>query len=309
MRGGAPGAGGFVALDFVAPWCAENREWLGPTNRMARAWKSEVALIEVVVFEKKPGESDRLARSLPHPLVAADERATLGGWLTERGGDYVPQSLLFGKNGRLMFSGQPFELPQTLAAVRGGTFDAAKVYALQRKREADIPARTALVAKVAALENTPRWRDAVKLLDREAGRYVPDQQSGLRVRKWKILARRDPAAARAWADFLAADPAVRAVPWTLHDIAGEIARKKSADPVDRAQALRLTNVLLRWGPTNPAYWDTLAQLLHAAGKRREALEAQESAVRFLGNKLDLTDDERSATIEWRDRYRSELTGK
>ena len=219
-----------VALDFVAHWSEDEPKWRGPTNRMARAWAKNVALIEVLVFEEERGANARLARELPHPRVAVDASGALSVWLKARGVDFLPQSLVFGGDGKLLFSGQPFELPEVVAQVLAGRFDAHKVYALQQKRDAELPARRKLVARIGELEKAGKWRDAIALIDAEAEQFVSENRAGLLVRRFKILHKSDVPAALAYGNALEREPISQSFGWLLHDLALEIAREAESEP-------------------------------------------------------------------------------
>ena len=294
-----------LVLDFVAHWSEEEPKWRGPTNRMARAWAKNVALIEVLVFEEERGANVRLARELPHPRVAVDASGAISGWLKARGADFLPQSLVFGKNGKLVFSGQPFELPGVVPQVLAGRFDAQNVYDFQQRRDAELPARRKLVAKITELEKAGRFREAVARIDGEAEKYVPENRAGLLVRRFKILHKSDVPAALAYGNALEREPIAGEFPWLLHDLALEIAEKPNPSRAERAWGIALAGRLCQKTPTRPSYWDTLAELKYKAGDIAGALVAQERAARTLDNQLDLTDSARESILRWRAIYRAE----
>ena len=305
IRGATPKPGMLVALDFVAHWSEEEPKWRGPTSRMARAWAKNVALIEVLVFEEERGANARLASELPHPRVAVDASGALSGWLKARGVDFLPESLLFGRDGKLLFSGQPFELPGIVPQILAGRFDGAQVYELQQKRDAELTARRKLVAKITELEKAGKWREAVGLIDAEAEKFVPENRAGLLVRRFKILHQSDVSAALAYGNALEREPISQSFAWLLHDLALEIAEKPNPSQAERAWGIALTERLCKKTPMRPSYWDTLAELKYKAGDVAGALVAQENAARNLENQLDLTDSERESILRWRAIYRAE----
>lgn len=294
-----------IVLDFSAHWSEEEPKWRGPTNRMARAWAKSVALVEVLVFEEERGANARLARELPHPRVAVDASGALSGWLKAHNADFLPQSLVFGRDGKLLFSGQPFELPAVVPQVLAGRFGARSVYELQQKRDAELPARRTLVARIGELEKAGKWREAVALIDGEAEKYVPENRAGLLVRRFKILHKSDVPAALAYGNALEREPISQSFAWLLHDLALEIAEKPSPSRAERAWGIALTERLCKRAPTRPSYWDTLAELKYKAGDVAGALVAQENAARNLDNQLDLTDSARESILRWRAIYRAE----
>ncbi len=298
VRGVAPAPGKFVVLDLIAHWSDDELKWRGPTTRMARAWSRDVAFVETLVWEQTRGKNLALARELPHPRVAVDTRGALGRWLEANGADSLPMSLLFSRAGKLVFSGQPFELPEVLETVRAGRwFFPEVVYALQQKREAEAPERGRLVAKITALEKEKKWREAITQLDNELGKFVPEHQGGLLVRRFKILHKNSLIEALDYAEKLESEPISRKFPWLLHDIALEVADKINPSKTEVDFALGLMERLLKINPTRPSYWDTLAELREIAKDNKGAWLAQSQAVRFLDNQLDLTDSERDSIRE------------
>ena len=309
VRGAPPKSGLPVVLDCISHWSEGEPTWRGPTNRMARAWSKNVALIEVAVFEQEKGANVRLARELPHPRVALDSGGALSRWLKSKGADFLPQSLLFGKDGKLLFSGESFELPGVVPAVLARTFDAQTVYDLQQRRDAEMPERRKLVTEIGELEKAGKWREAVARIDAEESKYVPENRAGLLVRRFKILHKSDPPAALAYGGALERGPLARELPWLLHDLAIEIAEKPNPSRAERAWGIALAERLCKNTPTRPSLWDTLAELKYKAGDVAGALVAQEKAARNLDNQLDLTDSERESILRWRGIYRTEASGK
>jgi hypothetical protein len=292
-----------IVLDFVAHWSAEEALWRGPTNRMARAWARDLTWVEVLVWEQERGANPRLARALPHPHVLKDASGFLGRWLDSHGVDSLPLTLLFSAERRLLFSGQPFELPGVLEAVRGNRFDAGATYALQQKRDAEAAERARLVAKLTALEKAGKWRDAIALIDSTTGTFVPEHRAGLLVRRFKILHKNALSEALAYARTLEADPLAAEFPWLLHDLALEVADREKPSRTEYVFAIGLMERLLLRNPTRPSYWDTLAELRSESGDTKGALVAQNQAVRFINNQLDLTDAERASILRWQANYR------
>jgi hypothetical protein len=229
--------------------------------------------------------------------VAVDASGALGRWLETLGADGLPLSLLFGRDGKLLFSGQQFELPETLEKVRAGRFQPETVYVLQQKREAEAPERGRLVAKITTMEKENKWHEAIGLIDSEHKKFVPEHQGGLLVRRFKILHKNNLSEALEYAKKLEEEPLSKELPWLLHDLALEVADKTNPSKIEVNFALGLMERLLKTNPTRPSYWDTLAELKEIAKDNKEARLAQSRAVRFIDYQLDLTDSERASIRE------------
>lgn len=302
--------GKLLVLDFVSHWLPEEQTWRNPTNRMARAWAADTALVRVLVWEQERGANAKLARALPHPRVALDASGALGRWLQSHGTNALPLSLLFSRDGKLLFSGQPFELPEMREKIRAGKFSPEEHHAMQTRRDAEQPARRALVTRIGEREKAGKWREAISLIDTEGEKFVAENRAGLYVRRFKILHKNAPLTeAVAYADVLEKEPVASEFPWLLHDLALEVADKEKPSKAELTFGLALMERLVKRDPTRPSYWDTLAELRYESGDVHGALAAQNQAVRFLGNQLDLSDSERESILRWQANYRAETGGK
>lgn len=305
LRGRVPGESKKrIVLDFVAHWSDQEPTWRNPTSRMARAWAKELTWVEITTWEQEKGANVRLARALPHPNVFLDASGMLERWLEAQGANSLPLSLLFSAQGKLLFAGQPFELPGVLDRVRKGVFHPSTVYALQQKREAESTDRAQLVEQITAQEKAGHWREAIALIDAGYRKYVPEHQTGLLVRRFKILHKNALPEALSYAKELETSALAREFPWLLHDLVLEVADKDKPTPKEVQWAIGLMERLLKGEPKRPSYWDTLAELRYESGDRKGALVAQNQAVRFIDSQLDLTDEERASILRWQRNYRN-----
>ncbi|WP_435010054.1 redoxin family protein [Tundrisphaera lichenicola] len=283
-------------VEFWATWCGPCRTSIPHLTELQKKYKDKgIQFIGVSVWEQDPSlvapfvkeMGDKMDYSVALDDVPEGEKGSKGkmaeSWMTASDSNGIPTAFIVLK-GKVAWIGHPMEMDAPLAKVASGDYDLAKAASDYREEKAKEKKLMAVYTKLQKLGRTASPKEQLKVVD-DAIAEDPAVESSLGLQKFALLRAAGDESASTYGEKLVQDlckdqsGTLNQIAWMIVDPDSE---EKSGEK-DLAVALKAAiraNELTH--DENGAILDTLALAYFKNGEASKALEAQEKAIKILG---------------------------
>jgi len=284
-------------VEFWATWCGPCRTSIPHLTELQKKYKDKgIQFLGVSVWEQDQSKVEPFVKDMGDKMnytVALDNvpEGEKGGkgkmaesWMTASGSNGIPTAFIVTK-GKVAWIGHPMSMDEPLARVSSGNFDIARAASEYREEKAAEQKMATVLDKLRKLGRNASEKDRLAVFD-EAIKETPSLEKALGVQKYLLMSQAGDDAAPAYGSRLV-ETVLKDEAGPLNDLAWSI-----VDPDSRREESRRDYKLARKAATradelshgeNGAILDTLAVALFETGDASKALEAQEKAVKLMGD--------------------------
>jgi thiol-disulfide isomerase/thioredoxin len=284
-------------VEFWATWCLSCRTSIPHLTELQRKYKEKgVRFLGVSVFERDSKKvapfvkemGDMMDYSVALDVVPEGESGGKGqmvrSWLLASQSGDIPTAFIV-KNGKVAWFGRPMLMDQPLEKVISPDYDIAKATSDFREEKAKEKKMQAIIQKIVTLDRSASEKERLAVIDR-AIRDNPEFEDVLGYQKYLFMFQAGNKAASAYGNTLV-DGALRKDSDALNHVAWmNIDPDSKVDDARRDFQLALKAAIRANDLTrgeNGAILDTLALAYFRTGEPFKALEAQEKAIKLLGD--------------------------
>jgi len=284
-------------VEFWATWCGPCRTSIPHLTELQKKYKDKaIQFVGVSIWEQDPSKVDPFVKEMGDKMgysVALDDvpEGEKGGkgkmaesWMTASGSNGIPTAFIVTK-GKIAWIGHPMEMDAPLAKVASGNYDLAKAASDYREEKATEQKLMTVLDKLRKLGRTASEKERLAVFD-AAIAETPGLEKALGLQKYLLMSQAGDDAASAYGAKLI-DGALKDEAEGLNQLAWAI-----VDPASKRESSRRDYKLALKAATrsnelthgeNGAILDTLALALFETGDQAKALEAQEKAVKLMGD--------------------------
>jgi thiol-disulfide isomerase/thioredoxin len=284
-------------VEFWATWCGPCRTSIPHLTELQKKYKDKgIQFVGVSVWEqdqklvdpfvKQMG--DKMDYSVALDVVPEGEKGSKGKmaetWMTASESNGIPTAFIV-KNGKVAWIGHPMEMDKPLESVLSPTYDLSKAAGEFREAKAREKKLMAIGQKLMRLGRTASAKERLAVID-QAIQDNPDLEGLLGSQKYVLMLEAGDKAASEYGsklvDGLLKDDAqsLNEIAWTNLDPKGPIDDAKRDVKLALRAATRANE--LTKGESG-AILDTLALAYFKSGDPAKALEAQEKAIKLMGD--------------------------
>lgn len=284
--------GHVYVLDFGGVLCSPCRAFIPHLTALARHYAGRITFLGVYVYENGINREDtvttvyqdnvrrfvlRMGDRIGYGIVVDGPSQPLGrAWMEAGGYSGLPTTFVVDQQGRMVWAGYPSDLEPVLEKVLANRFDIREGIAQERRR-------VSLDERIYVSKRNKEYSLALGVVDSLI--KVTPMDKSLYYEKFRILLASDEVAAYSFARQAALTTCADSEP-TLFYIAREIVQKSALlrqpdgglvlDLADQALKLSRSEIV------SALIYDVKAQAFFLLGKTKQALHAEERAVKVLG---------------------------
>jgi thiol-disulfide isomerase/thioredoxin len=282
-------------VEFWATWCGPCRVSIPHLTQLQKKYK-DIRFVGVAVWEQDQSKVAPFVESMGDKMdysVALDDvpkgQDGNGGkmaksWMTASGSNGIPTAFIV-KSGKIAWIGHPMSMDQPLEKVISPSFDIAKAVSEAREEKAKEGRLQAFVQKFMALGPTATAKDRIALIDK-ALEETPGLESTLGAQKYVFLFQAKDKDASAYGTKLVEGAlkdesnALNQIAWLNLDPDSNVADADRDFKLALKAAKRAGEITK--GEDGPIL-DTLALAYFKTGEPKKALDAQEKAIKLMGD--------------------------
>lgn len=323
--------GQIYVVEFWATWCAPCRKGMPHLSELAQKYKGKVNIMGIDIFETSKA-ADKMIDYMPNVErfvasmgkgmdynVGADgpDAFMAKNWMNASGQRGIPCAFIVDGNGKVVWYGfPPYGMDEALELVLAGKWDTnspAQVEALAKQKDNERMRLQNEYLTYLKAKDMPNMFNRLDQIIAVSG--VNNFEGGhWRMYKYKYLAESDPAAAKAYGQEilkLYAESPIMLLEWA-ESIMGttklSMAPRIDEKARDYDLAMQVVKKALEHSDLqDPTVQAIYGQTLYRTGKKAEAIEAMEKAVKYLGTSTQHISEEQK--IEYQTLLASYRSGK
>jgi thiol-disulfide isomerase/thioredoxin len=279
-------------VEFWATWCGPCKVSIPHLTQLQKAHK-DVRFIGVAISEPDQSKvapfvesmGDKMDYSVALDDAPKDQEGKMSkSWMSASGSEGIPTAFIV-KNGKIAWIGHPMTMDQPLEKVISPNFVIAKAISDAREEKAKAAKLQGFIQKFMALGRTASTKERVALIDK-AIEESPGLESTLGPQKYAFLFQAKDKDASAYGTKLVEgalkdeSEALNQIAWMNLDPDSNVA-EGDRDYKLALKAAKRADELTK-GDNGPIL-DTLALAYFKTGEPKKALEAQEKAVKLIGD--------------------------
>jgi thiol-disulfide isomerase/thioredoxin len=284
-------------VEFWATWCGPCRTSIPHLTELQKKYKDKgIQFLGVSVWEQDQSKVAPFVKDMGDKMdysVALDDvpDGVKGGkgkmaesWMTASGSNGIPTAFIVTK-GKVAWIGHPMQMDAPLAKVVSGNYDLAKAASEYREEKATEQKMMTVLDKLRSLGRNASDKERLAVFD-AAIAETPSLEKALGLQKYLLMSQTGDEAASTYGaklvDGVLKDEAeaLNQLAWAIVDPASKREASRRDYKLARKAAIRADE--LTHGENGPIL-DTLAIALFETGDTAKALEAQEKAVKLMGD--------------------------
>jgi len=292
--GEKPVEGTVQVVEFWATWCGPCMKSIPHLSELSKKYQGKARIIGISIWEsEKTDHEKRLAAvgkfvesqgdKMDYAVAADDNDGSMASkWMEAAGEKGIPTAFIVGKDGRIVWVGNPWEgLDDVLERTVNGNVDTKAVAAqaeARQKAKDDREAIGKLYQPVNDLAAAGKHTEAIALLDSLVSEH-PELKKGAGFTRYRLLKAYDqPAAWQQARTLLEGD--LKDNPNGLYQIARDLTDPPGPATKDYPLALAISQRMVALTTTpNSSYLSTLAESHAGLGDFSKAIETEELALK------------------------------